>query len=271
MKQELTAILQELSTLNNSLEYEVKLSFKEVPLKFKQLTTKQFNDILGTLIVESNNTDTYEFNKCMCSILTENYIQGDQSIEQLNFFDYVKLVLETRKQCISDNLNIIFSSDDIEKYDLSTSYSSISLTEHLAKVITEQISPVDVTKNNITVTVGVPTIKKIVKLDKDLKPPLNETASVVIKKYFIKEIIKYIDSIVVGNNRLDFENTDVKDFIEVANNLPASLVNEIISHIEKIKQNLNNITYVAVNCKQNSGETVSFNKELIIDGNLFNF
>lgn len=271
MKQELTTIFQELSALNTSLEYEVKLVSVDNTLKFKQLTTKQFNEILGTLILDSNNTDTGDFNTCMCKILAENLSQGVDSIEQLSFIDYVKVVLETRKQCISDNLNVIFSNEDIEKYNLEESYNSVSLQEHLNKIVEIQIPSIDVNKNGITITVGVPSIKKIIKLDRNVKYNATTSTAETIKNYFIKELGKYIDNIIINGVSVNFENTDIKDYLEVINNVPALLINETIAHIEKIKQSVNTVTNVMITCKQSNGEVISFNKELTMDGNLFNF
>jgi hypothetical protein len=270
MKQEVLMVLEELNTLNDKLNYDVNLCTIDAKLKFKQLNTRQFNRILSTL-VDNSTLENDIFDSCMCDILSENILDANQSIKDLNLLDYFKAVLETRRQCVSDTLNVIFNSEEIEENNLEEGYCSVSLSEHLNKELPELQLSQTVSEKGIQVILKIPTINKIIKLEKALKSATTGSSTDFIKKLFIKELVKYIDIIIVNDKQVNFETTEVNDFIEFINNIPAFVINETIKKIEQMKLPITNLSTVIVSGRDSSGNIITFSKELLFNGNLFNF
>jgi len=270
MKQDLEKLFKELNLINENLSYEVKLCTEEKTLKFKQLSTEQFNNILST-IVETPTSSESSFNQCMYKILQDNILSEKESITNLNYIDYIKTVLETRRQCISDKLNVILSENEIEERDLNTSYATISLLKHLECEFSNLEGNVTIQNNGVQINVKTPTVDKINKIEKTVNITESDESAQLIKKLFIKELAKYIDSISVGDSHISFNEVSVTEFLTLINNVPASVINEAFKPIEQIKQILNKLINVQVTCTTNNGENVSFIKELSLDGNLFNF
>lgn len=270
MKQDFEKLFQELNLINESLSYEVKLCTQEKTLKFKQLSTEQFNNILSTIVETQANSEN-SFNLCMYKILQDNILSEKEDITNLNYIDYVKIVLETRRQCISDKLNILLTESEIETYNLNASYATISLLKHLNCEINilEDISPIQ--SNGVQILVKTPNIDKINKIEKAVNITANEEPTELIKKLFLKELAKYIDSISVGDTHISFKDVNVTEFLSLINNVPASAINEAFKPIEQIKQLLNKLINVQVSCVTNNDDSVEFVKEISLDGNLFNF
>lgn len=270
MNQEVSAIFEELNMLSNVLTYDVSLKTKDTSLKFKQLSTKQFNRILSTL-VDTSSTEANDFNSCMCEILADNIVDKNFNIKDLCFLDYLKIVFETRRQCVSNNLNIVFNSDDIETYNLKDGYTTISLDKHLAKQIQEiQLSQV-VNEKNVQVVLNVPTISKIIKIEKALKSKTTELATDLVKKLFVKELAKFIDVVIVNDKQITFDKMDVNSFLDLINNIPAFVINEVIKKMESMKAVITELSTIEITCEDNNGEVVTFLKEIPVNGNLFNF
>lgn len=270
MKQEVLMVLEELNTLNDKLNYDVNLCTVDSKLKFKQLNTRQFNRILSTL-VDNSALENDMFDSCMCDVLSENLLDTNLSIKDLNLLDYFKTVLETRRQCVSDTLNVIFSSEEIEENNLEEGYCSVSLSEHLNKELPELQLTQSVSEKGIQVVLKIPTINKIIKLEKALKSITTGSPTDFIKKLFIKELVKYIDIIIVNDKQINFETTEVSDFIEFVNSIPAFVINETIKKIEQMKLPITSLSTVVVSGKDSSGNNITFSKELLFNGNLFNF
>ena len=270
MKQELTVFLQKLNAINEALTYNVNLPSSNTEISFKFLNTEQFNRILGTVSVSDKTGES--FNEIMVSVLEENLIDKTISVKDLSILDYTKIVLETRKTCLTDIFNLLFTESEIEEQQLSKAYASVSLSEHLQKhedVVA--VADINVVSGELKATVSMPSISVHTEFDSVVKSNKNESTSVTIKNFFIKEVAKYVTELHLDGIAVSLLDVPARERIEVINNLPATLVNEIVKNIELIKQPLTRLLSVTVISKNINNENVSFMKELPLNSVLFNF
>jgi hypothetical protein len=269
MKLEYTTFLTELSALNESLSYDVFLDTRNESVKIKQLNTEQFNDILSTLVNDSFSENG--FIPTIANILNSNILDKNVDIYNLSYLDFVKIILETRKNCITDSINLIFSDDEKETYNLQTDYFEYSLKEHLRETASTDLKFEPITYNNITVTLTIPSVKTVITLDSTIKIQNTEITSDIVKKFFIKEITKYISSVSINENNILFSDLLPLEQINIVNNLPAHLINEIIKSIEVAKNSISSLILAKIPYLDVEGKEASFFKEISIDGTLFNY
>jgi len=270
MKQELTVFLQKLNAINETLTYNVKLPSSNAEVTFKFLNTEQFNRILGTVAISDKTGES--FNEVMVTVLEENILDKTISVKDLSILDYTKIVLETRKTCLTDNFNLLFTEFEIEEQQLSRAYANVSLSEHLQKhedVVA--VTDINVVSGELKATVSMPSIRVHTEFDSVVKNNKDENTSVTIKNFFIKEVAKYVTDLYLDELAVSLIDVPARERIEVINSLPATLVNEIVKNIELMKQPLNRLLSVAVTSKTINNESVSFMKELPLNSVLFNF
>jgi hypothetical protein len=261
MDTDINGFIQALDNIAESLTYSVTLPSTREQLTFKQLNTYQFNKII-TSFSATTSTDT---GKAVVEILQENAQTKTPLIKDISVFDYVYILLETKKQCLADEMFIFLTEDEIETYNLNSPHS-ISITDFLiTKKDIVPVPPLTVQIDGITITCSLPTVYR--ELEAQIVD-IDTNTETHIENIFLTTIVKYIDDITIQSNIVKFNEQNLYTKLEIVRRLPAHVINSVIKAIEKIKIPLTRLTTIEL--KNNEGELV-LNKEIPLAGDLFNF
>lgn len=253
--------IQALDAISESLTYDVLLPSIQKTLTFKQLNTQQFNKIIAAYT--SNNQ---HFNKEFVNILQKNLLTEYILLKDINLFDYVYLILDTKKACLADEFTIFFSEDEVINYNLPPS-KVYSITEYLeTRKDILLVPPLTIETTGFTVTCSLPTIFKEVQTV--ISPYQDTEKEKYIEYILLATIAKYIDSISIENNVFNFNEHDLNTNIKILERLPSHAISRIIKTIEKIKTPLIQLTTLDIKDKDNN---IILQKEIPLLGDLFNF
>ena len=198
----------------------------KVPSTNKKATFKQFNVTQQKKLLRSaldGVEGSIETGSIFNNIIKDNC---DKDIEFL-LCDRSHLLLELRKGSIGDKFSI-----EEKQYDLST------LKPYDIKEI-ELKRKFEV--NGIEVSLRVPTLDTDTKLNTKLIAEFNKLTDSQkqvqsIELVLIYEIVKYIDSIKIGDIAINFDDISVYESVSIVNELPLALNNIIIDFITGIKK-----------------------------------
>tara|TARA_R110002020_G_scaffold147195_2_gene322385 strand:- start:19217 stop:19954 length:738 start_codon:yes stop_codon:yes gene_type:complete len=197
----------------------------KIPSTKKKATFKQFNVTQQKKLLRS------AFDGVEGSIETGSIFNGivkDNCEEDINFLlcDRSTVLLELRKGSIGNKFTIEDNS-----YDLST-------------LKPFDIKEVDLTKkievNGVEVSAKIPTLDVDTKINNKLiaefgKLTDNQKQVQSVELVLIYEIVKYIDSIKIGDVVINFEDISVYERVSIVNELPLALNNNIIDYISGTK------------------------------------
>tara|TARA_R110001592_G_scaffold362106_1_gene674924 strand:+ start:786 stop:1523 length:738 start_codon:yes stop_codon:yes gene_type:complete len=198
----------------------------KVPSTNKKATFKQFNVTQQKKLLRSaldGVEGSIETGSIFNNIIKDNC---DEDIEFL-LCDRSHLLLEIRKGSIGDKFSI-----DEQQYKLST------LKPYDIKEI-ELKKKFEV--NGIEVSLRVPTLDTDTKLNTKLIAEFNKLTDSQkqvqsIELVLIYEIVKYIDSIKIGDIAINFDDISVYERVSIVNELPLALNNIIIDFITGLKK-----------------------------------
>ena len=220
MKADVKNFLADLKQVGEANTISIK-----VPSTNKKATFKQFNVTQQKKLLRS------AFDGVEGSIETGSIFNSmikDNCEEDIEFLlcDRSYLLLELRKGSIGDKFSI-----NEKQYDLST------LKPYDIKEI-ELTKKVEV--NGIEVSLRVPTLdtdtKINIKLIAEFGKLIDSQKQVQsIELVLIYEIVKYIDSIKIGDMVINFDDISVYERVSIVNELPLALNNSIIDYISGTK------------------------------------
>ncbi len=198
----------------------------KVPSTNKKATFKQFNVTQQKKLLRSaldGVEGSIETGSIFNNIIKDNC---DEDIEFL-LCDRSHLLLEIRKGSIGDKFSI-----DEQQYKLST------LKPYDIKEI-ELKKKFEV--NGIEVSLRVPTLDTDTKLNTKLIAEFNKLTDSQkqvqsIELVLIYEIVKYIDSIKIGDIAINFDDISIYERVSIVNELPLALNNIIIDFITGLKK-----------------------------------
>jgi hypothetical protein len=261
MDTDINSFIQALDNVTNSLIYTVTLPSTREQLTFKQLNTYQFNKIITSF---STNT-SLDTGKVVVEVLQENSQAKSPYIKDISVFDYIHLLLETKKHCLSDEILIFLTDEECELFNLTSPYK-ITITDFLkSKTDIVPIPPLNTQVDDIIITCSLPTVYR--ELEAYITDSDQNTES-YIENVFLTTVIKYIDDINIQGNIVKFNEQNLLTKLEIVKRLPAHTVNSVIKLIEKIKAPLTQLTTITL--KNKNGEDVT-TKEIPLAGDLFNF
>jgi hypothetical protein len=176
-----------------------------------ELTVKQYKILLKSLFTEDlDNTFLLNINNILTNVTT----LSNDDLLKLNFIQYFALFVFLRATSFGSTLSLIIN-DSNKKVNLDvdlnkTLYNLSSLLQLEEKLITE---------NNISITVGLPSIKTLIEQGLDLTS--------FIKKITIKDIT----------------TTDINDYNQILNKLKPKHINLVNQYYTKAIKNLQTLLF----------------------------
>lgn len=232
MNKETKEICELLDRLADASAYDLELSNGSV-VKCKQLSTSQLREFVKTIAdspltqVVFNSTTTKIFKESIINLPTEH---------QLNVFDRLLFLIETRIRSISPFLELTNSDNETTSVDLNAIKAKLLTAIKQNQSILEK-KPV--VSEQISLTVESPTLDTEQRLNEEIYKDLNiaeadsEQVKQLIADFFVYEIVKHILSITIEGEVIDFSNHSFKDRVNILQKLPAKCTQEVIDYIEK--------------------------------------
>jgi len=268
------SILNALDQANNENVFTVYLPVLKKDVKSKILNTDQLKKLFKSLVDSplQNSLFTQTFNQ----IMSENIIEED--VNNLTVVDKAVYFVALRTNSIASTYTVNLTEEDIKKDDLKSAKVSYDLSHHLKNVVLNFNSELErsVTSGQYTVVCGMPTIKVENLLEKELHKNVNvevnspEELRQLIGDAFINEITKYIKSLTVNSEVIDFTALDFKSRILLVSKLPTTLINGVLKYMESCKLLTDSVMKFPITVYNNSDSNVSIVKEIPFDASFFN-
>jgi hypothetical protein len=203
---------------------------------FKQLNTSQLKDLVKT-VVDSPLTQAV-FNTAISKIMKDSLQTEGVNILNLNIFDRLIFILETRINSLSDTITIT---------NENVSYT-VDLKEILKKLRASLANSPEILKDvvledgKITLVCGLPSIQTENQLNeevyKNVKADVENVEELrkLLGEAFINEIAKTVKAVTISDQTKDLSTINFKARIALVESLPASLIKKVIDYVEKYKQ-----------------------------------
>jgi hypothetical protein len=244
------------------LTYDVFLPHKHLNITFKHLNTQQFNKIIASYTI-----NTTSLNKEVIDILQENVLTENINLFTLTVFDFAYILLNTKKNCLSDELVVFFTEDEIQNYGVEE-YKTYSITELLKeKEEVLPVPPLTVNVDDITVVCSSPSVRKELEYTVSTQPPF-ENEEEYIENLLLNTITKYIDEIKINDIVYSFSTYNLNNNYHIVKSLPAKVIKQVIKAIEKIKAPSTRLMTLPV---YNNENIKLFEKEVSFSNNFFNY
>ena len=207
---------------------------------FKELTTNQLKQLVKA-IVDSPLTQA-EFNNTLFQIMKESCLDQNVDFAAYNIVDRLIFCLTTRIHSLSDSFTLT-----TEKKTYAVKLDEVLNSLHAClqnNTITFQDSTT--TKGEITLTYGLPTLKveeqlnKEIYKNKDINVETAEDLRKILGEAFINEIAKSIKTAKIKDSVIDFNTQNFKVRLNILEQLPALVMQDVITFIEKYKKEIEN-------------------------------
>lgn len=196
----------------------------------ESLTFKQQKDIIST--ITDGIVGPLKFQKNLNDIIIEN-----TNNKELKTIDKLLIVIQLRIDSMGSSVKIKENQHDV----LNSIVEKLKKVKHnLTKKITGNVEieleiPTLVAENQV-ISTCVDILKK--EADKDVGKSLSEI--------YTYEITKYIKSLTVADDVINFSDISVRDRVKIVNNLPLSINKQIIEFIQEIKQKETDVLKVEI-------------------------
>lgn len=247
-----------LNSIANEQTFSLELSPREseeiTTVSCKQLSTAQLKKLIET-VVDSPLTQA-SFNSTATRVFKESLVAKPSY--PLNTIDRLLFILETRIQSLSPTM---VTREDGEEVVINFKEVSEKLKQQLRENQTLLRSS-SATEGKLTVNFGVALLDADTQLNEEIYKNINPNVEdadelrQILGDAFINEIAKSIQSITIGEKTLDLSTVTFKSRLKAIESLPASLIQQVIKHIEQYKKILDDCSVV-------EGHTIT------IDGSLF--
>lgn len=212
MSQISSDLLKKLKEVKNNL----KIAVTSGEVVFSALTLKQQKDLLSTAV--SGIRGAIEFQKVLNKTIIEN-----SDTDKIFTIDRAKICLLLRKQSLGDDVKVGEEILNINKF-----------IDKIDEVKKEFKMESKATNDEVTLSLKVPTLKEenavisrcLVELDK--AKDLNETSK-AFGVIYLYELIKYIESVKVGEEVVVFTDLKIAERVEIIENLPLTVYKQLSS------------------------------------------
>jgi hypothetical protein len=225
-----TDILNKLQEYNNSNLVEAYVPSMQGVAKFKQLSVKQQKDLIKTALDGAMSGLT--LNNIINNIIVSN------SVIKHNFLvtDKLPIIMALRVAAMGTKY---INENDVQ-LDLSIiNNNTLTFTADNTAVIDHE----DVIK----VSVSVPSIMDDIKINEthhnELKKKESEVSD-LLGSFYVYEIAKFIQSVEIGEDVIDFNKLKLNEKVQIVENLSAKLNSKIIEFIQQFRQAEN--TYMTI-------------------------
>lgn len=217
-----SSLIDKLQELSKQNQIEIFVPSIGTYLSFKQLSVKQQKDLIKTGL--EGVLAGIHLENALNKIIVEN----STATHEFLTIDKVSIAANLRLSSFGVN----YSFDNGDKQDISDlSTRRIEFEQDFTQELDLQ--------STLKVKVSVPTLFRdtdvnnaqlsILKGDKDLN------ISDAVGTLYIYEVVKYIKSVTVGDETLDFYNISISDAVKVVERLPVTINNQIVQFIQSFK------------------------------------
>lgn len=197
---------------------------------FDLLTFKQQKDIIGT--IADGTLGAVKLQKIINEVIIDN-----SKTNTLLTTDKIPVILKLRAASISDSVKIDGNVIELQPY--IDKFNSFVVPED--KVITH---------NGISVIIGVPQLFQENSVINACIDEFGKTKNIQTSKnignLYTYEIIKYVKSVAIGDDVIDFRVPTVQNRFKIVENLPISLNKKIVEFIQDIKTQENEFLTIQV-------------------------
>lgn len=203
---------------DNKIKVDVLSSNKKI--EAESLTFKQQKDIIST--ITDGIVGPLKFQKNLNDIIIQN-----TNNKELKLIDKALIVVQLRIDSMGDKVKINDKEYNVLN-DIVEKLKKIkhNLTKKIIGDVEIELEVPTLTAENQVISTCVDVLKK--EADKDVGKSLSEI--------YTYEIVKYIKSLTVGEDNIQFSDISVRDRVKIVNNLPLSINKQIIEFIQEIKQ-----------------------------------
>jgi hypothetical protein len=221
-------ILKQLDTLNQSTGVDVFIPSLGKTVKFKNLNLRQQKDLLKASVDETLTKLTFIVN--FYSIIQENILDKTINVNSLYAFDRPAIAIALRANGLDSKYAI-----EENVYDLNTLLAQIPTIDVKSQSLN---STIDI--QNLTVNLSVPNLNtdrdiSLVAVNK-LKNSQENDIKTLVGELFIHEIIKFIQSVTfkteTEDQTVDFANLKVDDKIAIVEKFPSTLTSKVLEFIK---------------------------------------
>lgn len=225
-------ILQGLSELNKQNIVTVYVPSIDDEINFRPLTVKQQKQILSTGI--DAELENLSFSNAMNDIIMENCLSDKQAIK---IIDKPAILLQLRQKAVGDMVNI--NAEDTEY--------KISIAEQIDKVRNMKVkrkSNFTIKSDGIEITGRTPNLKIDTIYNKQFTKKIKKenkgsqlTLSDVVGDIFVHEMVKYVDTITLGDNVVRMDGSlSIDQSIKLFESLPMSLSLAVAEEIKTTRE-----------------------------------
>ena len=187
----------------------------------KPLTLRQQKNIISTAVGGARGT--LEFTRTINNAILENV-----KVKNLFPYDRVPIVVQLRKHALGDAA-------------YTDSYQVASLEDVVKSCKSEKVdfpTKQDVAVDSLKLKLKIPTLKEETKIiDKcidELERLDPEDASETVGTVFVFELIKYIDTVAIEGDTVTFNDLKIQDRVNIIEQLPLNVYNELVSFLTKM-------------------------------------
>lgn len=193
---------------------------KNSEIDCESLTFKQQKDIIST--ITEGITGPLKFQKNLNDIIVEN-----TKDKELKVVDKLLIILQLRKDSVGTFVKL-----KNNKYDVLNDI--IEKAKKLSPKLSKSI------KGAISIELEVPTLisesQVINSCIDSVKKDSDKEVGKSLSDIYTFEIVKYIKTVSIKDDVLNFQDLSVRDRVKIVNNLPLSVNKQIVDFIQDIKQ-----------------------------------
>lgn len=211
-------LLKELQSVRKS-DVEVYVKSVDKEMSAKELTLNQQKKLVS--IMADGISGAVGFLNTLNEIIKDN-----TDIEGLKVYDKVPIIVALRNSSLGSRYMV-----DDEEVDLKTVLTNIKEDE------TEFKEEEDIVLENITLSLKIPTLedesKILKKCIQDLKK-VEEIDSDTVGLLYMFELVKYINSITIGEDVIVFDDLPIVDRIKLIEDLPLTFYKTLSNFVKQV-------------------------------------
>jgi hypothetical protein len=210
-------------------------------VKTLELTAKQQKKLLNSAIDSTSSVNKSFIVKAVYEVLLENLQIPEQDIKSLSYIDRLFLILNLKRQ-ISDTIKVEFDSGKEVLVNISNLIEAFKELTHPEK----ETIVVDRNSISIKIVVSPPSIKAEVEYF-DAQPSLTvkesetETLKEVVSEAYIYETSKYIESVTIDQQDLNYNIMGINQRCALVEKLPALILQKILEIVTKWKSPIDKV------------------------------
>lgn len=222
---DITGFLSDLQNIVDEEFVDVRVPSLKKTIKFKPLTVKQHKEILKNHL--DGLVGGIKLGYILSNIITENCL--DKTIE-LQLYDKNYILIELRRQANGDTVTIADKDYQLSKLpsltELDFIFDSKTLTDH----------------NDITINLNLPSLAIDTVVSTACYNSINKTTfeenklADYINSMLTYEVIKFITSISIKGETIDFSDLTVTDRKTIVEHLPLACYQQVVEYITQYRK-----------------------------------